>query len=62
MLITLLGLVEFRLAAAEASGALGLPGTDGQHRKTQEPLCQEYVPDTDHVVYHIRPKDQQHPR
>ena len=36
MLITLLGLVEFRLVAAEANDALGLPGTDGQHGQAFE--------------------------
>jgi hypothetical protein len=36
-------------------------GTDGQHKQTQELLCQEYVLQTDHVVYRIRPKDDKHP-
>jgi hypothetical protein len=36
-------------------------GTDGQHRKTQELLCQEYVLQSEHVVYRIRPKDDKHP-
>ena len=36
-------------------------GTDGQHKKTQEVLCQEYVLDSDRVVYRIRPKDDKHP-
>src|SRR5260370_21313808 len=38
-----------------------LLGTDGQHKKTQEVLCQEYVLQTDRVVYLIRPKDDKHP-
>ena len=38
-----------------------LLGTDGQHKKTQELLCQEYVLQGDKVVYHIRPKDDKHP-
>ena len=38
-----------------------LLGTDGQHKKTQELLCQEYVLQSDRVVYHIRPKDDKHP-
>lgn len=38
-----------------------LLGTDGQHKKTQELLCQEYVLQGDHVVYRIRPKDDKHP-
>jgi len=36
-------------------------GTDGQHKQTQEMLCQEYVLQSDHVIYHIRPKDEKHP-
>ena len=36
-------------------------GTDGQHKKTQELLCQEYVLQSDRVIYRIRPKDDKHP-
>ena len=36
-------------------------GTDGQHKKTQEVLCQEYVLQGEHVIYRIRPKDDKHP-
>jgi len=36
-------------------------GTDGQHKKTQELLCQEYILQSDHVIYRIRPKDDKHP-
>jgi len=38
-----------------------LLGTDGQSKKTQETLCQEYVLQTDKLVYRIRPKDDKHP-
>lgn len=38
-----------------------LLGTDGQHKKTQELLCQEYVLQGERVIYHIRPKDDKHP-
>jgi hypothetical protein len=38
-----------------------LLGTDTQSKKTQEVLCQEYVLQTDRVVYRIRPKDDKHP-
>ncbi len=38
-----------------------LLGTDAQHGKTHVLLCQEYTLQTDHVVYHIRPKDDKHP-
>ena len=36
-------------------------GTDGQHKKTQEVLCQEYTLKTDRLIYRIRPKDDKHP-
>jgi hypothetical protein len=36
-------------------------GTDNTNRKSEELLCQEYVLQTDAVVYHIRPKEQKHP-
>jgi hypothetical protein len=36
-------------------------GTDSGHKKTQELLCQEYVLQTDKMMYHIRPKDAKHP-
>lgn len=36
-------------------------GTGGQHKKTQETLCQEYVLRGDRVTYRIRPKDDKHP-
>ncbi|MGB0036716.1 MAG: hypothetical protein WBP79_14690 [Candidatus Acidiferrales bacterium] len=38
-----------------------LLGTDGEHRKTHELLCQEYVLQGDRIVYRIRPKDDKHP-
>ena len=36
-------------------------GTDGQHKKTQETLCQEYVLRGERITYRIRPKDDKHP-
>jgi hypothetical protein len=36
-------------------------GTDSGHKKTQELLCQEYVLQTDKMVYRIRPRDEKHP-
>jgi hypothetical protein len=36
-------------------------GTDGEHKNTQQVLCQEYVLQTDRIVYRIRPKDDKHP-
>ena len=36
-------------------------GTDSSHMKTKELLCQEYVLETEKVIYHVRPKDEKHP-
>jgi hypothetical protein len=36
-------------------------GTDGQHKNTQEVLCQEYILKSDRLIYRIRPKDDKHP-
>lgn len=36
-------------------------GTDSAHMKTHELLCQQYLLETDSVVYTIRPKDDKHP-
>ena len=36
-------------------------GTDGEHKNTQEVLCQEYVLQADRVIYRIRPRDEKHP-
>ena len=36
-------------------------GTDGEHKMTQQVLCQEYVLQTERTIYRIRPKDDKHP-
>jgi hypothetical protein len=36
-------------------------GTDGQHKNTQEVLCQEYLLKSDRLIYRIRPKEDKHP-
>jgi hypothetical protein len=36
-------------------------GTDGQHKNTQEVLCQEYILKSDRLIYRIRPRDDKHP-
>ena len=36
-------------------------GTDSAHKKSHELLCQEYVLETDRVIYRIRPRDEKHP-
>ena len=38
-----------------------LLGTDSQSKNTREVLCQEYVLQSDRVIYRIRPKDDKHP-
>jgi hypothetical protein len=37
-----------------------LIGTDSGHKKTHELLCQEYVLQSEHVIYRIRPKEDLH--
>ncbi len=36
-------------------------GTESAHMKTRELLCQQYVLETDSLVYSIRPKEEKHP-
>jgi len=36
-------------------------GTDSAHQKTHTLLCQEYVLQTDRIIYRIRPNDDKHP-
>ncbi len=36
-------------------------GTDGAHQKTHMLLCQEYLLQSERVLYRIRPKDDKHP-
>lgn len=36
-------------------------GTDSAHKKTHALLCQEYLLQTDRVIYRIRPRDEKHP-
>ena len=38
-----------------------ITGSDSEHKKTQELLCQEYVLQADRITYRIRPKDDKHP-
>jgi hypothetical protein len=38
-----------------------LLGTDGEHRSTEQVLCQDYTLQGDRIVYHIRPMDAKHP-
>lgn len=36
-------------------------GTDAGTKKTHEVLCQEYVLESEQVIYRIRPRDEKHP-
>jgi hypothetical protein len=36
-------------------------GTDSSSKKTEQLLCQEYVMESEHVTYRIRPRDEKHP-
>ena len=36
-------------------------GTDSAHKKTHALLCQEYLMQSDSVIYRIRPRDEKHP-
>jgi hypothetical protein len=38
-----------------------LLGTDGEHKNTQQVLCQEYVLEGERIVYRIRPEEGKHP-
>ncbi|HET9280833.1 MAG TPA: hypothetical protein VFR24_02615 [Candidatus Angelobacter sp.] len=54
--------VECGFEQKSAKGLMGeLVGTDDSHSKTQKTFCQEYVLETNHVVYHIRPREEKHP-
>ncbi len=61
---TLLQMDSVKCGTDQNSGksiAGDLLGTDSAHMKTHELLCQEYLLQTDHVTYRIRPKDEKHP-
>lgn len=54
--------VECGFEQKSAKGFVGeLVGTDDSHSKTRKTFCQEYVLQTNRVVYHIRPKEEKHP-
>jgi hypothetical protein len=38
-----------------------LIGTDSAHMKTRDLLCQQYILQTDKLIYSIRPRDEKHP-
>lgn len=54
--------VECGYEQKSAKGLMGeLVGTDNNHSKTRKTFCQEYVLQTNRVVYHIRPREEKHP-
>ncbi len=38
-----------------------LLGTESAHKKTHALLCQEYLLQSEHITYRIRPRDEKHP-
>jgi hypothetical protein len=54
--------VSCGMAEKDAKSFAGeMLGTDSGHKKTQEVLCQEYVLQSERVIFRIRPKDDKHP-
>ena len=51
-----------KLPEKDAKSLTGeLPGTDSGSKRSKEVLCQEYVLQTETVVYRLRPRDEKHP-
>jgi hypothetical protein len=54
--------VQCGTAEKNATSVAGeMLGTDSGSKKTQEVLCQEYVLQSERVIYRIRPRDEKHP-
>jgi hypothetical protein len=54
--------VQCGMAEKEAKSLAGeMLGTDSGSKKTHELLCQEYVVQSERVIYRIRPRDEKHP-
>jgi hypothetical protein len=54
--------VQCGVAEKDAKSFAGeMLGTDSGSKKTQELLCQEYVLESERVIYRIRPRDEKHP-
>ena len=61
---TLLQMDSVECGADQKSGksfAGEMLGTDAAHQKTHVLLCQEYLLQTERVIYRIRPRDDKHP-
>ena len=54
--------VQCGMAEKEAKSLAGeMLGTDSGSKETHELLCQEYVVQSERVIYRIRPRDEKHP-
>ncbi len=54
--------VECGVDEKDAKSVAGeMLGTDSGHKKTHALLCQEYVLQSEQVIYRVRPKDEKHP-
>jgi hypothetical protein len=54
--------VQCGMAEKEAKSFAGeMLGTDSGSKNTHELLCQEYVVQSERVIYRIRPRDEKHP-
>ncbi|HET6180855.1 MAG TPA: hypothetical protein VFE61_28305 [Candidatus Sulfotelmatobacter sp.] len=54
--------VQCGIAEKDAKSFAGeMLGSDSGSKKTQELLCQEYVLQSDKVIYRVRPRDEKHP-
>src|SRR6202790_437796 len=54
--------VQCGMAEKDAKSLAGeMLGTDSGNKKTQELLCQEYVLESERVIYRIRPRGEKHP-
>ena len=60
---TLIQMISVQCGTAEKDStglAGGMISSDSGTKKTQKLLCQEYVLETEHVIYHIRPRNEKH--
>lgn len=54
--------VQCGIAEKDAKSFAGeMLGSDSGSKKTEELLCQEYVLQSDKVIYRVRPRDEKHP-
>ena len=54
--------VQCGMAEKESTSLAGeMLGTDSGSKKTHELLCQEYVLQSERVIFRIRPRDEKHP-